>query len=359
MKRKKIISFLFLGLAFVEVPVLAESDLGDAPDSSNSYGLSMTAYPLGGPPGVVANFSTVYEAGSPPYGPRHNDALGRFYLGATVSLETEADLGPDDDGTNNISPPSDVPNTDAADDSVIFPLSLQPCTPSTFKYVVTALPDVSGQTLFINAWFDWNRDGDWGDSETCGATGLAPEWAVQNQVLVLTAPGTYLIDTPLFLSYHPSTSEASAPPLWMRITVSEQPLAGNADGSGPVGGYSYGETEDYYLIESESYHFESISNPSIDGIRSFFDDAVAMGTLGGNGTTATSSDGKLTAFANMLAQADALIGIGDLQGACTQLLAAYAKVDGLTPPPDFVTGPAIEDLAEMIQDLMDSLGCVQ
>jgi len=48
------------------------SDLGDAPDSSNSFpGTAMTAYPKGGPPDVRANYPSVYEAGSPPYGPIH------------------------------------------------------------------------------------------------------------------------------------------------------------------------------------------------------------------------------------------------------------------------------------------------
>jgi hypothetical protein len=308
----------------------------------------------------VTDFPTVYEVGSPPYGPKHNDAHGLINLGATVSLEIEADMGADDDGINNITPPSDVPNSDGSDDGVIFPLSLQPCVPTTFNYVVTALPGISpDQPLFLNAWYDWNRDGDWGDSEICGGTGVAPEWAVQNQVIILSAPGSYLMASPFFLSWHPSTLGASAPPLWMRITVSEQPLSTvYADGSGPMGGYSYGETEDYYLVESENYHFESITNPSISDIRSFFDDAVSMGTIVGNGPTATSSAGMLTAFGNILEQVDALLNMGDLQGACTQLLTVYKKADGLSTPPDFIAGPSTEDLAEMIQDLIDSLGCV-
>ena len=125
-----------------------------------------------------------------------------------------------------------------------------------------------------------------------------------------------------------------------------------------MGGYSYGETEDYYLVESENYHFESVSTPSINDIRSFFDDAVSMGTIVGNGPTATSAAGMLAAFENMLAQVDALLNMGDLHGACTQLLTVYKKADGLTTPPDFIAGPSTDDLAEMIQELMDSLGCV-
>lgn len=46
----------------------AESDLGDAPDSTNSFGaMVMTAYPWG----VQADYPSVYLAGSPPHGPLH------------------------------------------------------------------------------------------------------------------------------------------------------------------------------------------------------------------------------------------------------------------------------------------------
>ena len=46
--------------------------------------------------------------------------------------------------------------------------------------------------------------------------------------------------------------------------------------------------------------------------------------------------------------------------ACEQLSAALAKTDGLAPPasaPDFVTGEAAHELADMIEELMQDLGC--
>ncbi len=51
----------------------------------------MTAYPAGGPPGVVANFPTVYQIGSPPWGPMHLQpqavacALQNLALSATAA----------------------------------------------------------------------------------------------------------------------------------------------------------------------------------------------------------------------------------------------------------------------------------
>ncbi|MCX6030336.1 MAG: hypothetical protein NT169_13705 [Chloroflexi bacterium] len=59
---------IFLPAAAVAYPKFF-IDLGDAPDSTNNYGIHMIAYPAGGPIGVIANFPTVYSAGSPPYGP--------------------------------------------------------------------------------------------------------------------------------------------------------------------------------------------------------------------------------------------------------------------------------------------------
>ena len=103
---------------------MACADLGDAPDSTNSWDVPpMTAYPPGGPPGVEANFPTVYRAGSPPYGPIHWEPLSA-YLGGGVTREGEADIGDDDDVINNIIPPTDLPDLDEFDDGVIFPLFL-------------------------------------------------------------------------------------------------------------------------------------------------------------------------------------------------------------------------------------------
>jgi hypothetical protein len=104
--------------------------------------------------------------------------------------------------------------------------------------------------MYVNVWFDWNRDGDWDDTLQCPLVGPAPEWAVQNQPVSAAAPGTLTFTTPPFLPWHQAAGAAS-PQTWMRITLSEQPwqplgAAGYA-GSGPLGGYEFGETEDYYF----------------------------------------------------------------------------------------------------------------
>ncbi|UCG15359.1 MAG: hypothetical protein JSV19_08665 [Phycisphaerales bacterium] len=224
-----------------------EHDLGDAPDSSNTWLTSMTAYPA---TGVAANYPSVYQAGSPPYGPLHRQPRDVAYLGQWVTLENEADIGPDEDPTNNIIPLNDLPDQDGADDGVAVPLVLPHCQMTTFDYVVTIVTAPAAQPLYVNAWFDWNRDGDYDDTMDCAGV-AAPEWAVRNQQVVVPGPGQFTITSLAFLPWHPATPGGGVPPIWMRITISEQQWAPGPDpgsgGSGPLGGYDVGETEDYYF----------------------------------------------------------------------------------------------------------------
>lgn len=88
----------------------------------------------------------------------------------------------------------------------------------------------------------------------------------------------------------------------------------------------------------------------------FFDASVESETLVGEGP-GNSAEHRLNALRNMLEAASDLIDDGLIQEACQQLRAAYKKCDGQPNPPDFVTGEATEELADMIQDVIDSLGC--
>ena len=252
-----------IDLAFVingEAEEQPEHDLGDAPDSSNNSPMvTMTAYPKGGgggPPGVLAKYPTVYITGSPPFGPIHMQPLAIAYLGQAVSLENEADIGPDQDVTNNIIPPKDAPDLDGKDDGVTIPLVLPHCEWAKFDYWVTIAPFMPPvPDLYVNVWFDWNRDGDWDDTMECPRGDViipALEWAVRNQLIVGLPAGLHKITTPQFMPWHPPISPGSRP-IWMRITISEQkwnPTSGIAGdgGSGPAQGYQYGETEDYYFV---------------------------------------------------------------------------------------------------------------
>jgi len=225
-------------------------DLGDAPDSTNNFGNAMAAYPS-----VTGHFPTVYEDGSGtgPYGPVHLNATAVAVLGRLVTGESEADTGPDEDATNNILPFQNSTDLDWADDSVgmpAVPLSLPNCGWVQFDYEVTVIdPSVD---LWVNVWFDFNRDGDWDDMVECPDGRMVPEWAVQNQFLYDLPAGLNNVTTPGFMSVHPKDKPDR---IWMRITLAEQPWTGGSNpgeqgnaGSGPVEKYQIGETEDYRFV---------------------------------------------------------------------------------------------------------------
>jgi uncharacterized repeat protein (TIGR01451 family) len=227
-------------------PSEATADLGDAPDSTNNHGNAlMTAYPT-----VTAKFPTVFNS-SPP-GPKHLQPKGLAWLGPDVSCENEADQPPDCDGVTNtnIDPPSDAKDRDKFDDGVVLPIAIpMVCGQTQFQYTVTsssANPISPSNPMYLNVWFDFNRDGDWDDPiQKCplgpSTTGSFTEWAVQNELV--TAPGTFT--TPVFGAANPTKGQD----MWMRITLTDQPIApaNGADASGPASGYKYGETEDYLL----------------------------------------------------------------------------------------------------------------
>ncbi len=238
------------------LPPTKTSDLGDAPDSTNNSGTIMAAYPKGGPLGVPAGYPTVFNDGSGigPYGPIHLNPLSVAHLGNTITYEAEADIGTDQDGVNNIVPLGKLSDLDQGDDGVIFPLNLPHCQWTTFDYFVNVINP--GTNLWVNVWFDWNRDGDWDDTLAC-STHSAPEWAVQNQFLFNLAVGLHRITSRAFLPNHPKNTPED---IWMRITISEKAWMGGSNpgtkgngGSGPQTGYEFGETEDYYFTPKTSY----------------------------------------------------------------------------------------------------------
>jgi len=233
----------------------AEFDLGDAPDGSNNYGKRMTAYTVAGQASIQANFPTVFnDRDGRVHGPIHMDPLAVAHLGTAVTFETEADKGTDEDPSNNINPATDQADKDGADDGVVLPLKLPHGEYSAFEYVVSVIKP--NQELWVNVWFDWNRDGDWDDDASNDPQLVAggrkvSEWAVRNQLLYGLPTGTHRIMTPGFLAWH---LDKGPEKVWMRITLAEKPWKGGAypgtlgnGGSGPVEGYEIGETEDYLI----------------------------------------------------------------------------------------------------------------
>jgi len=248
-------------------PPQRTAELGDAPDSTNHFNVHMTAYRSLGPLDVIvpAKFPTVFR-GLPPYGPIHWNPILIAHLGQALTRETDADYGYDQDPTNNLIPPKDAADWDKADDGVRIPLRLPHRRPARFDYLVHLLQPID--RLYVNVWFDWNRDGDWDDIIPCNnpddaadKTLLAHEWAVRNQMLTGLKPGFHRIATPPFICWHPFYPAFECP-IWMRITLSDKPamsplpmtdtlsapLLEGYGGSGPQDGYWIGETEDYLFV---------------------------------------------------------------------------------------------------------------
>jgi hypothetical protein len=94
----------------------------------------------------------------------------------------------------------------------------------------------------------------------------------------------------------------------------------------------------------------------ITSILDFISESVESGSLEGSGN-GNSAGNRLNALINMIEAAGDLIEAGNIDGACGKLMAIYKKCDGLARPPDFVEGEARAELAQMIFNLMASLGC--
>jgi|GEM_PF-5876687 len=88
----------------------------------------------------------------------------------------------------------------------------------------------------------------------------------------------------------------------------------------------------------------------IDQIISAVNDAIENGQLTGNG-----SSGKLSAFVARLGEAKAAIEAGDKKAAINILESIYKQVDGKPSPKDIVVGDAADEIAQMIQNLINSL----
>ncbi|HAJ37037.1 MAG TPA: hypothetical protein DCL15_15255 [Chloroflexi bacterium] len=231
---------------------LRTNDLGDAPDSSNHAGVAMAAFG-----GVAARYPTVFDPTTGlPEGPLHR-APRPFHLGKRVSLEAEADLGPDQDPLNNIVPLAADPDNDRADDGTNLALwNLSGCAMTNLPVQVFISPAAVvyfqqlGTPGYINIWLDSNRDGDWEDATQCAGQPAVEHIVIDAPVNVVgLGAGLHTLNVPTGLIPPPITDQS----MWVRITLSERPsnktLTAGAlsygDGRGYPQPFRTGETEDY------------------------------------------------------------------------------------------------------------------
>lgn len=214
---------LLLGFGLAPTAGAVKADFGDAPDGKRAGYLSA--------PGVVGHFPS--KAATP--GPRHSP-FGSFFLGAKVSGEAD----------------SRQVDKDSFDDGASA--SLAKCGSSTLKVVLNgaALPASTrsaAHTAYVNAWFDWNRDGDWAD----GTDGCSPEWAIQNLPVTMDQLGPDGIAVlPIGFTAGKATRD-----IWERVTLTlDQPVS-SSNGGGAASAYGEGETEDYLIPAGKAKPFIS------------------------------------------------------------------------------------------------------
>ena len=234
------------------------NDLGDAPDSTNHFGVAMSAYP-----GIQAQFPTVFDpATGLPQGPKHLYPRP-LHLGPQVSREDEADVGPDGDPVNNLMPPANNPDNDRFDDGVNPSLwAFNNCQTASIPVRVLITPQAVNwfqqrvEPAYLNIWLDANRDGDWADGFNCAPNQAEVEHIVIDfpvDVVGLGA-GLHIINVPTGLT--PWPAQWAQQPFWTRVTLSEEKsnqtlLFANisySDGRGFANPYRTGETEDYLVF---------------------------------------------------------------------------------------------------------------
>lgn len=214
--RKRAFTYLAVALGVLAAGMLVTAaaavadvkDYGDAPDAQPAG--YITAH------GVTGHFPSL-EASN---GARHT-APGALRLG--VGVDTEPD--------------SKQVNADAYDDGLSVNFATV-CRTTTVTFLVDAsgLPASSraaGHTAYLNAWFDWTRDGDWEDTDRC-----APEWAVQNYPVDMAS----FAAEPVQAIQVTVTAGAQVQEHWSRASVTlDEPFVSPAG----RGQFTNGETEDY------------------------------------------------------------------------------------------------------------------
>ena len=118
------------------------------------------------------------------------------------------------------------------------------------------------------------------------------------------------------------------------------------------------EAEILVDLQGEGVLTPTPPDEQIQNILDFFDESVANGTLEGTGFTPGMVERRLNRMRHLLERARLQTEEGEIQSAyCTLVVARLRCDDKLFPLPDFVKGDAWEELAQMITDLMASLGC--
>lgn len=197
-----ILVLVIMSFAPVVASAASTLDFGDAPDGK------LTGYTGGA---TVGSFPSLLTSD----GARTAD-VATIWLGDKVDKESD----------------SKQVDVDAFDDGVAVTLSSCATSKASLLVHVTK-PGTTSGTAYLNMFFDWDKNGKWGGTDSCGAD----EWAVRNVPVDLSAQTTAVaVYVPSFLAGKNVTN------IWYRaaVTLDERMLSETGTGS-----YAKGEVEDY------------------------------------------------------------------------------------------------------------------
>lgn len=194
--------FYTLGLFLLALPTWAgtEYDYGDAPDGA------ATAYDSG----VTGAFPSELASNG-----ARTSTVDEVWLGQRVNTEND----------------SNQVDADRFDDGV--DLKLKSCAKSRAVFLVhVANPGEMTGTAYLNLFADWDESGEWSGADDC-----APEWAVRNFLVDLSA------QTQAIAVYVPSfTAGQNVKNIWFRAVVTKDQRLYDETGAGS---FLSGEVEDY------------------------------------------------------------------------------------------------------------------
>ncbi|WP_087821270.1 GEVED domain-containing protein [Photobacterium aquimaris] len=144
-----------------------------------------------------------------------------------ITLGTAWDI---DDGTlqNRLATADDNQGSPNDEDGVLYAVTMKPSDVETIQITTTVDSGTDLSGLEVYAWIDWNRDGDWDDTN---------EQVVATTTATPNATESYSVTVP---------TDASLGYTYMRVRV-----CSNVGCNSPIGEVSNGEVEDYRIFVSD------------------------------------------------------------------------------------------------------------
>ncbi|MBE0663293.1 MAG: S8 family peptidase [Bacteroidales bacterium] len=263
-------------------------DFGDAPEGALAYPAS----------GVIGQFPTCMNVGPPGSFIQHNN-FGAFF-GPSVDFELEGNAGLCPNFNPNMYNQDECFND--GDAGLLHPGAFTIVGPPGAE-VIVACPGIPFMPLgnictlaswggnidiqlqnfmpnntvgYVNVLFDWDHNGIWSGFATCTGGQQVPEHALVNHLIPNGFSGQLSATSPPPFTIGPASGY-----VWVRISITEQPVPANWDGSGI---FEDGETEDYmfHVLPDPNINLQNITVPG--GQTTCYEAAQTI-TTAGSGTT--------------------------------------------------------------------------